>query len=47
MRITSEKTVPEPRQPFASSIPLTPAEERAAAEGWQRRGLLGRLVRTR
>jgi hypothetical protein len=47
MRVTSEKTVPEPRQPFASSVPPTPAEERAFAAGWRRTGLLGRLVRTR
>ena len=46
MRVASEKTVPEPRQPFASPVPPTPAEERAAAVDWQRLGLLGRLVRT-
>lgn len=46
MRVQSEKTLREPKQPFASSVPPSPAEERAAAAGWQRRGLLGRLVRT-
>ena len=37
---------PEPRMPFGSVIPPTPAEAAAAADSrWERRGLLGRLVR--
>jgi hypothetical protein len=39
------KSDPEPRMPFASAVPPTPAEEAIAAERWERRGLLGRLVR--
>jgi hypothetical protein len=45
MRRKSEKTIPAPRQPFASAVPPTPAEERASAASWERRGLLDRLVR--
>lgn len=45
MRAPSEKILPEPRLPFASSVPPTPAEERAGDGSWERRGLLGRLVR--
>jgi hypothetical protein len=45
MRRKSEKTIPAPRQPFASTVPPTPAEERASAADWERRGLLDRLVR--
>jgi hypothetical protein len=30
---------------FVSSVPLTAAERAAAADQWERRGLLGRLVR--
>jgi hypothetical protein len=41
----SEKTLPEPRTPFASAVPPTPAEEQAAAASWRRHGLLRRLVR--
>jgi hypothetical protein len=39
------KAHPEPRMPFATTIPPTPAEEAIAAESWGRRGLLRRLVR--
>ena len=45
MRSKPETTVPAPRQPFASTVPPTPAEERVSAAGWERRGLLDRLVR--
>ena len=45
MRSTSEKTIPAPRQPFASTVPPTPAEEQVIAANWERRGLLDRLVR--
>ena len=45
MRRTTEKTIPAPRQPFPSHVPPTPAEERASAADWERRGLLDRLVR--
>jgi hypothetical protein len=45
MRSKPEKTVPSPRQPFTSSVPPTPAEDRAARADWERRGLLDRLVR--
>jgi hypothetical protein len=45
MRVQSDKTLPEPRMPFASTVPPTPAEERAGDGRWERRGLLGRLVR--
>ena len=45
MRSTSEKTVPAPRQPFASTVPPSSAEEQVAAADWERRGLLNRLVR--
>ena len=45
MRFKSDKTNPAPRQPFASSVPPTLAEEQVAAADWQRRGLLDRLVR--
>jgi hypothetical protein len=45
MRFKSDKTIPAPRQPFASSVPPTPAEEQVAAADWQRRGVLDRLVR--
>ena len=31
---------------FQSVAPLTPGEAAAAASAWERRGLLGRLVRT-
>jgi hypothetical protein len=34
-----------PRLPGGSSVPPTPAEEAAAAAIWERRGVLGRLVR--
>jgi hypothetical protein len=40
-----ERTVPAPRQRFPSTVPPTPAEEQAAGSSWERRGLLGRLVR--
>jgi hypothetical protein len=45
MRSTSKKSIPAPRQPFASTVPPTPAEEQVAAADWERRGLLERLVR--
>jgi hypothetical protein len=45
MRTTPEKMIPAPRQPFPSTVPPTQAEEHVAAANWQRRGLLGRLVR--
>jgi hypothetical protein len=45
MRSKSKKTIPAPRQPFASTFPATPAEEQVAAANWERRGLLDRLVR--
>ena len=45
MRSKSEETIPAPRQPFASTVPPTPAEEQVAAADWERRGLLDRLVR--
>jgi hypothetical protein len=45
MRSKPEKTIPAPRQPFASSVPPTPAEEQVADAHWERRGLLDRLVR--
>ena len=44
MRSKPEKPIPAPRQPFASTVPPTPAEEQAASTDWDRRGLLGRLV---
>jgi hypothetical protein len=43
MREKPTKTHPEPR--FTSSVPPTAAEVEAAAHRWERRGLLGRLVR--
>lgn len=45
MYVKSEKTLSEPRLPFASTVPPTPAEERAAAASWRRHGPLRRLVR--
>lgn len=45
MPVKPEKTLPRPRLPFASTVPPTPAEQRAAAAGWRRQGLLRRLVR--
>jgi hypothetical protein len=45
MRVKSDKTRPEPRMPFASSVPPTLAEEQAASGRWERRGPLGRLIR--
>jgi hypothetical protein len=45
MRTTTIKTRPEPRSPFASSVPPTPAEHAAASDRWARRGFLGRLVK--
>lgn len=47
MRTKPEKSIPAPRQPFASTVPPTQAEEQVAAADWNRRGLLGRLVRRR
>jgi hypothetical protein len=38
-------THPRPRLPFATSVPHTEAERQAAADRWERRGLLARLVR--
>ena len=45
MRTKREKKIPPPREPFASTLPPTPAEEQVAAADWERRGLLDRLVR--
>jgi hypothetical protein len=45
MRTKPEKSIPAPRQPFASTVPPTQAEEQVASANWKRRGLLGRLVR--
>ena len=45
MRAKSTKTHPEPRMPFASTVPPTPAELEAASDRWERRGPLGLLVR--
>jgi hypothetical protein len=45
MREKPTKTHPEPRMPFTSSVPPTAAEVEAASHRWERRGLLGRLVR--
>ncbi len=45
MRVKSTKTHPEPRMPFTSSVPPTAAEVEAASDHWERRGLLGRLIR--
>lgn len=45
MRSKAKKIIPAPRQPFASAVPPTPAEEQVAAADWERRGLLDRLVR--
>jgi hypothetical protein len=45
MRSKPEKTIAARRQPFASSVPPTPAEEQVADAHWERRGLLDRLVR--
>ena len=45
MHSKPEKTIPVPRQPFASAVPPTPAEEQVADARWERRGLLDRLVR--
>jgi hypothetical protein len=36
---------PGPRMWFPSTAPLTPGEQAAAAAGWERQGLLGRLIR--
>jgi hypothetical protein len=45
MRVKFIANHPEPRSPYASSVPPTPAEAAASTVGWERRGLLGRLVR--
>jgi hypothetical protein len=45
MRSKPDKSNPAPRQPFPSTVPPTPAEQQAAGADWERRGLLGRLVR--
>ena len=45
MRSEAKKIIPAPRQPFASAVPPTPAEEQVAVADWERRGLLDRLVR--
>jgi hypothetical protein len=45
MRAKSTNTHPEPRMPFSSSVPPTPAEQHAASGRWERRGPLGRLIR--
>jgi hypothetical protein len=36
---------PEPKAPIVSTVPPTVAEQEAAADRWERRGPLGRLVR--
>jgi hypothetical protein len=36
---------PEPRSPFRSTVPPTPAEQAAVSNSWERQGLLARLVR--
>lgn len=45
MRANPTKAHPEPRTPFTGSVPPTLAEQHAASDRWERRGLLGRLVR--
>jgi hypothetical protein len=46
MHVTSPANVkPEPRMPFAGTVPPTPAEHAIASERWERRGPLRRLVR--
>jgi hypothetical protein len=45
MRVKTVEQHPEPRIPFATSIPPTDAHRAAAADRWERRGLLGRLIR--
>ena len=46
MRVISPaKSDPEPRVPFPSTVPPTPAEEAISSASWERRGLLGRLRR--
>jgi hypothetical protein len=47
MRTISKRTHPQPWLLFVSLSPPTPAEVAAAAERWERRGLLSRLVRRR
>jgi hypothetical protein len=41
----SNTSHPEPRSPFRSTVPPTPAEQAAASNTWDRQGLLARLVR--
>jgi hypothetical protein len=36
---------PEPRLPFITSTPPTAGELAASSAAWERRGLLGRLIR--
>jgi hypothetical protein len=45
MRTKAIETHPEPRMQFASSVPASDAERKAASNRWQRLGLLDRLVR--
>jgi hypothetical protein len=45
MRVKTADQHPQPRFPFASSIPPTDAHREAAADRWERLGLLARLVR--
>lgn len=45
MRKTSKKTHPEPRLLYVSASLPTPGELAASTVNWERRGLLGRLVR--
>jgi hypothetical protein len=45
MRVKSTTIHPEPRTPFTSTVPPTVAEQAAASDRWERRGLLGRLVK--
>jgi hypothetical protein len=42
---TSTAHDPEPRTPFPSVVPPTPAEEAAMSVRWERRGVLRRLAR--
>lgn len=45
VRKTSKKTHPEPRLLYVSASLPTPGELAASTVNWERRGLLGRLVR--
>src|ERR671930_2386076 len=45
MRVKTVEQHPQPSVPYATSIPPTDAARAAAADRWERRGLLRRLVR--